>query len=172
VLAGFEALLRWNHPKLGSVPPSKFVPIAEEAGLIVPIGEWVLLEACRMGCAKQSAGPVRVDVNVSMVQFARPDFVATVAHVLERTGLNPALLELELTESVLMRDFEESVQKITSLQSLGVSIAIDDFGTGYSSLNYLQRLPTDALKIDRSFVQGIGSDASVPPLLEAMISLG
>ncbi len=172
VLSGFEALLRWMHPS-GPVPPSDFIPIAEETGLIIPIGTWVLEEACRQIGRWTQAGcqPVRVAVNVSEVQFARPDFVKTVSRCIAQHGINASLLELELTETLLMTDLTASASKMAELHELGVSIAIDDFGTGYSSLSYLQRLPIDALKIDRSFVRDVGHEARAVPLLRAMVSL-
>jgi diguanylate cyclase (GGDEF)-like protein/PAS domain S-box-containing protein len=150
----FEALVRWYSPDHGSTPPLKFIPIAEQNGLIIPIGTWVLREACRQ-CAEWQTGTLRgtgVAVNVSASQFACPDFVEIVVQTLESTGLPARLLELELTESVFIRDAEESAHTMAKLRNLGVTIALDDFGTGYSSLSYLQKLPLDALKIDRAFL--------------------
>src|SRR5260370_21994718 len=154
-LVGQEALLRWNNPNLGSIRPDEFIPIAEENGLIVPIGTWVLQEACRQTSAWQKAGyPLKgVSVNVSEVQFSRSDFVDTVDEVLDVTGLEPRFLELELTERLVIRDVGESAIKMAKLRALGVQISVDDFGALYSSLSYLQRLPIDILKLDRSFVQ-------------------
>ncbi len=173
-LVGFETLLRWNHSRLGMISPGRFVPLAEESGLIVPIGEWVLNQACEQSLAWQRSGftPVRIAVNVSALQFARPDFNDTVAQALARSGLEPSLLELELTESVVMRNVEESTNKMRRLRSIGVRIAIDDFGTGYSSLSYLQRLTIDVLKIDLSFVREIKSARQIPPLIQAIVGLG
>jgi diguanylate cyclase (GGDEF)-like protein/PAS domain S-box-containing protein len=172
-LAAVEALLVWNHPKLGVIPPAQFIPVAEESGLIVEIGAWVLEEACRQTVAWRQAGyePVKVAVNVSPVQFARADFVETVAQVLSHSSLDPSLLELELTESVVMRDFEESSRQMERLRALGASISIDDFGTGYSSLSYLRRLPIDTIKIDRSFVKELDVDSNTMPLVQAIVSL-
>ncbi len=172
-LAALEALLVWNHPKLGVISPSQFIPVAEESGLIVEIGAWVLEEACRQTVAWRQAGyePVKVAVNVSPVQFARADFVETVAQVLSHSGLDPSFLELELTESVVMRDFEESSRQMERLRALGASISIDDFGTGYSSLSYLRRLPIDTIKIDRSFVKELDVDSNTMPLVQAIVSL-
>jgi EAL domain-containing protein (putative c-di-GMP-specific phosphodiesterase class I) len=147
--------------------------VAEESGLIVEIGAWVLEEACRQTVAWRQAGyePVKVAVNVSPVQFARADFVETVAQVLSHSGLDPSFLELELTESVVMRDFEESSRQMERLRALGASISIDDFGTGYSSLSYLRRLPIDTIKIDRSFVKELDVDSNTMPLVQAIVSL-
>ncbi len=157
---GVEALLRWDNPRLGRVPPNKFIPIAEASGLIVPIGTWVLREACRQAAAWRAAGcgPVVVAVNVSVVQFAQPDFVAVVTAALNDHGLHPETLELELTESVLMANTTDAVEKLTAVRQLGVATAIDDFGTGYSSLAYLRKLPIDQLKIDQSFVRDLNLD--------------
>jgi len=172
-IAGLEALLVWNHPKLGIIPPAQFIPVAEESGMIVPIGAWVLGEACRQNAAWQNSGyqPLKVAVNVSPMQFARADFVETVAQALARGGLDPALLELELTESVVMRDIEESGRQMDRLRALGVSISIDDFGTGYSSLSYLRRLPIDTLKIDQSFLKELETDSNTMPLVQAIVAL-
>jgi EAL domain-containing protein (putative c-di-GMP-specific phosphodiesterase class I) len=172
-LAGLEALLVWNHPKLGLIPPSQFIPVAEESGLIVPIGGWVLEEACRQRERWQRVQrtAVKVAVNVSAVQFTRSGFVESVAEILRQTGLDPCLLELELTESVVMRDVQESARQMDRLRSLGVSLALDDFGTGYSSLSYLRILPIDTLKIDRSFLREVDSDPNTMPLLRAIVAL-
>ncbi len=163
---GMEALLRWHCPEIGSVPPLEFIPIAEETGLIVPIGYWVLRTACSQAATWHSADgvPTRMAVNVSARQFMQPDFTRQVAAILEETGLPAGLLELELTESQLMRDGEFSLGLLNGLKKLGVSIAVDDFGTGYSSLSYLKRFPVDRLKIDGSFLSGLHDerqDASV-----------
>ncbi len=172
-VVAYEALLRWHHPERGLVPPSKFIPIAEETGLIIRIGRWVLEQACRMAMLRLQHGlePVRFGVNVSVFQFAQPDFVTGVADVLRASGMDPHWLELEVTESIFMQDVADSARKITELRQSGISISIDDFGTGYSSFSYLQRLPIDALKIDRSFVQDIGTLPNVISLLRAMASL-
>jgi diguanylate cyclase (GGDEF)-like protein/PAS domain S-box-containing protein len=172
-LAGFEALLAWNHPKLGMTSPTQFIPVAEESGMIVPIGSWVLAEACRQSAVWQHSGcpRVRVAVNVSATQFSRTDFTETVAEALSASGLDPSLLDLELTEGVVVRDLEESIRQMERLRALGVGISIDDFGTGYSSLSYLRRLPIDALKIDRSFLQEIDREPATIPLVKAIVSL-
>ena len=172
-LSGFEALLVWNHPKLGVTPPAQFIPVAEDSGMIVPIGAWVLAEACRQNAAWQASGRpgMKVAVNVSPMQFARADFAETVSQALAQSGLEPPLLELELTENVVMRDIEESVRQMERLRALGVSISIDDFGTGYSSLSYLRRLPIDTLKIDQSFLQDLGNESNTVPLVQAIVTL-
>ena len=172
-LAGLEALLVWNHPKLGLIPPAQFIPVAEECGLIIPIGGWVLREACRQRAIwqRQTRSDFRVAVNVSVVQFTRKGFVESVAEVLKETGLDPSLLELELTESVIMRDVQESVRQMERLRALGVGLAIDDFGTGYSSLSYLRLLPINTLKIDRSFLREVDSDPNTMPLVRAIVAL-
>ena len=172
IILRHEALLRWKHPTLGDIPPGKFISIAEETALIVPIGTWVLEEACRRAAEWQhEAKDVGVGVNVSLVQFARPDFVSTVIGVLERTGLPAHLLDLELTESVLMKNVADTADKIKQLRTLGLSISIDDFGTGYSSLSYLQQLPINTLKIDRSFIRDLASDPNSASLTGALISM-
>jgi diguanylate cyclase (GGDEF)-like protein/PAS domain S-box-containing protein len=172
-LVGLEALLVWNHPRLGATSPQRFIPVAEESGMIVPIGAWVLAQACLQHAAWLRAGAVNVKmaVNVSAAQFSRPDFVETVAQALAESGLTPSLLELELTESMVMRDLDESARQMDRLRALGVSISIDDFGTGYSSLGYLWRLPIDTLKIDRSFLEDIDRDANTIPLVQAIVTL-
>jgi EAL domain-containing protein (putative c-di-GMP-specific phosphodiesterase class I) len=169
----YEALARWEHPRLGLVPPNQFIPVAEETGLIIRLGEWVLQEACRQCRWWQDHGQpsVRVAVNVSPLQFARADFVATVLAVLSDSGLAGNLLDLELTESIVMRDIESAIEKMSELRGHGVRISVDDFGTGYSSLGYLHRLPIDTLKIDRCFVAQIGEIAAAVPLIQGMISL-
>jgi EAL domain-containing protein (putative c-di-GMP-specific phosphodiesterase class I) len=172
-LVGQEALLRWTNPKLGSVAPDQFIPIAEENGLIVPIGRWVLEEACRQTSAWRDGGyPLKgVAVNVSAIQFGRADFVPTIGEVLESTGLDPRCLELELTESLVIRDVRESARKMQELRDLGVQISVDDFGKGYSSLSYLQRLPIDILKLDRSFVEEFKSSSGNTSLVQGIVSL-
>jgi len=172
-LVGFEALARWKHPELGLVPPSRFIPIAEETGLIVPIGLLVLEEACRSAVLWQKPGwpPVQVAVNVSATQFAREDFVDRVLDTLRRTGLPPTLLQLELTESVLLGDFARAAAKMEELRSAGVTLAVDDFGTGYSSLSYLPNLPFQAMKIDRSFVRNLHDAAESRTMIESLVAL-
>lgn len=167
-MLGMEALLRWHHPKRGIVSPAEFIPIAEETGLIVPIGSWVIREACRQCSEWQKRGvKVKVAVNVSALQFYFSDLLDIVRTALSTYDLKPESLELELTESLIMRNTEDSTRELQRLRALGVSVAIDDFGTGYSSLSYLQKLPVDLLKIDRSFVQEIDV-ASTFALIQAI----
>gem|GEM_PF-1527559 len=172
-IVGVEALVRWNHPQLGMVSPMDFIPLAEETGLIVPIGTWVLQEACRQAVAWQQAGlsPIRMAVNVSALQFDRADFVTQVAGTLQDSGLDPALLELELTERVVMGDLGETTRKMQALMRLGVTLSMDDFGTGYSSLSYLARLPLNVLKIDRSFVEQIHTSVASYQIVKAIVDL-
>ncbi|WP_028791886.1 EAL domain-containing protein [Thauera linaloolentis] len=173
-LAAAEALLRWQHPELGLVSPADFIPLAEETGLIVPIGEWVLRHACTRHRSWCDAGrvPLRMMVNISARQFRQETFVDMVRRVLVETGMEPALLTLELTESMLMEDTEASVVRMQQLRELGVSLALDDFGTGYSSLAYLKGFPIDELKIDRLFVRGIDRNPRDAALVSAIVSLG
>jgi len=172
-LAGLEALLVWNHPKLGIIPPVQFIPVAEESGLIIPIGTWVLKEACRQNSfwLREGYPPVTVAVNVSVMQFTRPGFVDVVSSALGEAGLKPSLLELELTESVVMGNVEESKRQLERLRRLGVGISIDDFGTGYSSLSYLGSLPIDTLKIDQSFLEQVDSEPKKRQLVKAIVEL-
>jgi len=168
-----EALLRWRHPEHGLVPPSRFIPLAEESGLIEPIGEWVLRTACRQMRAWRDAGlPLqRVAVNLSARQFRHPDLLQHVADVLDETGLAARHLELEVTESMVMQHPEDAAAVLAQLKATGITIAIDDFGTGYSSLSYLKRLPIDILKIDQSFVRGVPQDADDVAIIRAIIAM-
>lgn len=170
---GFETLLRWEHPVKGMVAPSDFIPLAEETGLIVPIGEWVLYQACCQAQSWHAQGfrDLRMAVNISPRQFKQPGFVNTVARILRRTDLDPRLLELEITENVLMENSEEAARVLQQLRDMGLSLAVDDFGTGFSSLRYLQQFPIDRLKIDQSFVQGISSERQDTSLAAAIIAL-
>ncbi|WP_250037439.1 putative bifunctional diguanylate cyclase/phosphodiesterase [Paractinoplanes maris] len=170
-IVGFEALVRWNHPARGMVPPLEFIGLAESTGLIVPLGRWVLAEACRQAVAW--GRPVKMAVNVSVRQFEAGDLAATVAGVLAETGMPADRLCLEMTESVLLTDTDENLARIVSLKALGVMLAMDDFGTGYSSLAYLRRFPMDVLKIDRSFVDHLGTgDAEDETLVCTIVRLG
>ncbi len=172
---GVEALIRWDHPDQGVVSPYRFIPVAEESGLIIPIGAWVLERACeqlRSWHHAEETGPQSsVEVNLSARQIDDPRIVHTVEEILARTGLPPELLTLEITESALMKDAASALQVLGALKSLGVLLAIDDFGTGYSSLSYLQRFPLDILKIDRSFVEGLGESAEGEEIVSAVIKL-
>jgi len=172
-VVGMEALVRWQHPVLGMVPPSDFIPLAEETGLIIPIGEWVLRAACAQNRAWQAAGlpPIRVAVNLSARQFRHQNVVKLVADALAVSGLDGSHLDLELTESMLMHDPEQTIATMHRLKALGVRIALDDFGTGYSSLAYLRRFPIDELKIDRSFVLDMAPDGGDSPLVLAIIGI-
>jgi diguanylate cyclase (GGDEF)-like protein len=172
-LVRFEALIRWSHPTMGNIEPVRFIPIAEESGLIVPIGKWVLEEACRTAKKWSEAGcsQVPVAVNVSAFQFCREDFISTVLGVVYQTPIAPELLELELTESVIVRDFDDLAPKISRLGELGIGVSIDDFGSGYSSFSYLERLPVVAVKVDRGFVQSIESVPKAMSVLRGMVAL-
>jgi|GEM_PF-752782 len=172
-LVGFECLLRWHHPELGPVSPVRFIPIAEESRLIIPIGAWVLEEACRQNKAWQDTGmpPKVVAVNLSAVQFHGTDVVGLVKDVLARTGLPAACLELEITESVIVEDPERVVQLMAALKAIGVGLSIDDFGTGYSSLSYLQRFPIDKIKIDRAFVRDLETNANDAAIVRMVIGM-
>jgi diguanylate cyclase (GGDEF)-like protein/PAS domain S-box-containing protein len=171
-LLGVEALVRWTDAELGSVSPATFIPLAEESGFIITIGNWVLAEAVRQALVWQKAGhPVVVSVNVSALQFQQSDFVERVALACSGVGLAPALLELELTESILIRDVNETLARLHALAALGVSLAIDDFGTGYSSLAYLKKFPISKLKIDRAFVIGLPEDEGDRAIVGATIAM-
>jgi diguanylate cyclase (GGDEF)-like protein/PAS domain S-box-containing protein len=174
VLVGIEALIRWNSPDLGLISPAKFIPVAEESGLIIPIGHWVMREACRQLCAwdEMSLPKLTVSVNISALQFRRGDFVDTISAALDEFKLAPERLELELTESILIDDAEGVLAKVRTLKHLGVRLAIDDFGTGFSSLSYLKRFAVDRLKIDQSFVRDIATDANDAAIVLAIIQLG
>lgn len=173
-IIGAEALVRWNSAHSGMVSPASFIPLAEETGLIIPLGEWVLRTACRQNRAWQDAGypAIPISVNLSPRQLARGDIVEVVKRILDETGLQAQYLELEITESVMTTDVEKSFALLTRLRALGVKISLDDFGTGYSSLSYLKRFPVDTLKIDQSFVRDIATDQDSAAIVKAIISLG
>ncbi len=172
-ISGFEALLRWEQAELGMVAPAEFIPIAEESGMILEIGEWVLEQACRQNKKWQDIGfpPVKISVNLSVLQIKHSDIVKTVHEVLDKTGLDPIWLELEITETAIMENKRGIVRTLKLLKKIGVSIAIDDFGTGYSSLNYLKRFPVDTLKIDRSFIQDLLMEQQDTVIATAVISM-
>jgi diguanylate cyclase (GGDEF)-like protein/PAS domain S-box-containing protein len=173
-ITGVEALLRWQSPQLGSVPPAQFIPLAEETGLIVPIGKWVLRTACEQNVAWQKQGlpAVGVSVNLSLRQLGDEGLVREIESVLRDTGMDPELLEFEVTESMIMHNAERTVRVLTEIKALGVRLAIDDFGTGYSSLAHLKRFPIDTLKVDRSFIREVPSDAEDRAIAEAIIAMG
>ncbi|MGX7744047.1 sensor domain-containing protein [Rhodopseudomonas parapalustris] len=169
-IVGFEALARWRHPTRGFVPPSEFIPLAEESGLIVELGEWILREACRQ--AASWARPLQVAVNLSPAQFLNTDLVGFVHEVLLQTGLDPGRLELEITEGVLIDDFDRGLSLLRRLKALGVRVSMDDFGSGYSSLTYLQAFPFDKIKIDRAFIMNLGRNPQSAAIVRAVIGLG
>jgi EAL domain-containing protein (putative c-di-GMP-specific phosphodiesterase class I) len=170
---GAEALIRWTDPELGEISPGEFIPVAEESGFIIEIGDWVLQQAVAQAADWQARGlDLVVSVNVSTLQFQQPGFVEGVAQVLRTARLPAAKLELELTESMLVHDAADALLRLNALAELGVKLAIDDFGTGYSSLSYLKRLPVSRLKIDRSFVDGLPDDESDASIVQAIIHMG
>ena len=173
-ITGAEALIRWNHPQWGIVMPDRFVAVAEESGLIVPIGHWVLREACLQSKSWEIAGlgPGSIAVNVSALEFRRKDFVESVRTILRETGLAADHLQLEITESVLMRDAESSIAILQQLKEMGIQLAVDDFGTGFSSLSYLTQFPIDVLKIDQSFVHDIDAVGGNNGIVSAIIAMG
>ncbi|WP_244107022.1 EAL domain-containing protein [Burkholderia ambifaria] len=172
-ISGVEALIRWRRPGIGVIPPDRFIPIAEDCGLILPIGEWVLRTACMQAVAWRRDGhpPIRIAVNLSARQFRQQDVAAMVRTTLEETGLTPDSLELELTESVLMQDCDAIAHTLRELKALGVVLSLDDFGTGYSSLSYLKDLPIDVVKIDRSFLDDVTTSAEGASLTRSIIAM-
>jgi diguanylate cyclase (GGDEF)-like protein/PAS domain S-box-containing protein len=173
-ITGVEALIRWHHPERGLVPPAQFIPVAEDCGFIVPIGQWVLHEACRQGNAWRILGlpATYIAVNISAAELRAPGFVANVRSILEETGFEARYLELELTETFLMQDLETTTAVLRALKEMGVRLALDDFGTGYSSLSYLRRFPIDTLKIDRSFVSDLPAATGDASIVDAVIGMG
>jgi EAL domain-containing protein (putative c-di-GMP-specific phosphodiesterase class I) len=169
-IIGFEALARWKHPTRGFVSPGQFIPLAEDSGLIIPLGEWILRQACRE--AASWLKPLQIAVNLSPVQFRHGDLPALVHSVLLETGLAPGRLEIEITEGVLIDDFTRAVSILRRLKALGVRIAMDDFGTGYSSLSYLQSFPFDKIKIDQAFVANLERNPQSAAIIRAVIGLG
>ena len=172
-VVSMEALIRWEHPEKGILPPADFIPVAEESGLILGMGQWILLEACNRIKAWQNAGvnPPRIFVNVGPRQFRQPDFVEQVKHAIDTNGIAPQRLGIELTESVMIIDMDDTLAKIQALKALGIAVAVDDFGTGYSSLMYLKQLPIDTLKIDQRFVRDILTDANSAVIVETIIAM-
>ena len=171
---GVEALLRWSHPKRGDITPAQFIPVAEETGLIIPLGRWVLHEACRQGArwnARVGREPLTVTINLSGKQLLHEAIVEDVEAALQRSGLAPECLVLEIAETVLMHDTEVVLARLRALKALGVRLAIDDFGTGYSSLSYLQQFPVDVLKIDQSFIDGLLRGTNDAALVRTIVSL-
>ncbi len=173
-ITGVEALLRWNHPELGLVSPGQFIPLAEETGLIVPIGRWVLEEACAQNMAWQRRGlrPVTMAVNLSPRQFADANLLHDVDEALLASGMSPVLLQLEVTESMVMRNVSRAIKVLDAIQSRGIRLAIDDFGTGYSSMSLMKQFPIDTIKIDRSFVRDLPNDSEDQAIAQAIISMG
>jgi predicted signal transduction protein with EAL and GGDEF domain len=169
-VSGLEALIRWQHPERGLIPPLDFIPVAEEMGLIVPLGDWVLKEACRE--AAQWPGRLRVAVNLSAVQFRHPTLSLSVASALSSAGLDPQRLELEITESIVLQDDRGVKETLHQFRALGVKISMDDFGTGYSSLSYLRSFPFDKIKIDRSFIKELGKKEDCRAIVRAVANLG
>jgi EAL domain-containing protein (putative c-di-GMP-specific phosphodiesterase class I) len=174
-IIGFEALIRWMHPQKGLLPPVDFIPLAEESGLIIPIGTWVLQEACAQLKAWHKLYPdkqeIKMNVNISGKQFSQPNLVETVQEVLRINDLKPANLKLEITETVLIENFTAANEIFSRLSALGVQLEIDDFGTGYSSLGYLQHFPIRTIKIDRSFINQMGPNGKGSEIIRAMISM-
>ncbi|MDP1682053.1 MAG: bifunctional diguanylate cyclase/phosphodiesterase, partial [Burkholderiales bacterium] len=170
---GAEALLRWRHPEMGLVSPAEFIPILDETGMIIPVGDWALREACRQNREWQDMGltPIRVAVNLSVRQFIQKDLADTIIRALDAAGLSAEHLELEITEDLFLEHNETNIITLARLKSMGIHISIDDFGTGYSSLSYLKRLPIDTLKIDQSFVRDIGTDPDNKAIASAIIAM-
>jgi EAL domain-containing protein (putative c-di-GMP-specific phosphodiesterase class I) len=173
-ITGVEALLRWTHPDYGMLPPAQFIPLAEETGLIVPMGRWVLKEACAQNMAWQRRGlrPVSMAVNLSPRQFVDENLLQDIDEALAASGMSPVLLQLEVTESMMMRNVSRAIKVLDAIQSRGIRLAIDDFGTGYSSMSLMKQLPIDTIKIDRSFVRDLPDDTEDRAIAQAIISMG
>jgi EAL domain-containing protein (putative c-di-GMP-specific phosphodiesterase class I) len=173
-ITGVEALLRWTHPERGMLPPSQFIPLAEETGLIVPIGRWVLKQACAQNMAWQRRGlrPVAMAVNLSPRQFVDESLLQDIDEALLASGMSPVLLQLEVTESMVMRNVPRAIQVLDAVQNRGIRLAIDDFGTGYSSMSLMKQFPIDTIKIDRSFVRDLPDDSEDRAIAQAIISMG
>jgi EAL domain-containing protein (putative c-di-GMP-specific phosphodiesterase class I) len=173
MVKGVEALIRWKHPDKGLIPPVQFIPLAEASGLIIPIGEFVIRTVCGQIKTWQEAGHKQMNIalNVSSRQFDQQSLIEIVKEALQDTMISPQCLELEITESIIMRNPEKAIRTLTELKAMGIQIAIDDFGTGYSSLSYLKRLPLDFLKIDQSFVKNLASDPSDQAIVRATIAM-
>ena len=172
-VCGAEALVRWEHPERGEISPAEFIPLAEETGLVLQIGQWVLREACAQRQLWTEAGktPFPIAINCSAVQFTRGDVIGDIDEAIASSGLDPRWLEVELTESLLLQDIDSGIDALQRMKRLGIQIAIDDFGTGFSSLSYLKRLPVDKLKIDRSFVTDLASDSGDAAIVSAIVTL-
>jgi EAL domain-containing protein (putative c-di-GMP-specific phosphodiesterase class I) len=172
-VTGMEALARWNDSDLGSVSPAEFIPLAEETGMIVPLGKWVLESACYQNMEWQEMGcdPIHVCVNISSRQFLQDDFIFMIEQTIRDSGLTPEFLNLEITEGIALNNIEDAIWKLVRLKKLGISISLDDFGTGYSSLSYIKSLPIDFLKIDRAFINGIATNKQDAAIIDSIISL-
>ena len=172
-IVGLEALLRWKHVALGSISPAKFIPLAEETGLIVNIGSWVLRQACLQAIAWQNMGlpPIQIGVNLSIKQLEQRDFLSNLQEILQETNFNPHFLELEITEGMMMNHVSEKIALLNQIRELGVKLSIDDFGTGYSSLSYLKNLPIDTIKIDRTFIECITHNDQDRAIVSLLINL-
>jgi EAL domain-containing protein (putative c-di-GMP-specific phosphodiesterase class I) len=172
-IIGVEALIRWRHPELGLVAAGEFVPMLEETGLVVPVGDWVLRAACAQAAAWRAAGlpPLRVSVNLSALQFHKRDFLSGLASVIAESGIDPATLEVEVTESVMLHDVEGALDILRAINRLGVRLAVDDFGTGYSSLSYLKQVPLHTLKLAQPFVHGIPHDSTDCGITRAVVAV-
>src|SRR6185436_12644925 len=172
-ISGMEALLRWNDPKKGEVSPNDFIPVAEELGLIVPIGEWVFRTACKQlkRWEQEGVAPESVSINISPRQFMSRRLVPTLLAIVRETGADPRMLELEITETMIMRNIEQSIETLDKLKAIGMRVAVDDFGVGYSSLGQLKRLPASSMKIDRSFIMNVPDDQQSGSITEAIIAM-